>query len=199
MALFTEKPCGAKTAVGWFFLKVIWCDQCRRSITEKNMVIIVMGVSGSGKTTVGKALASELGWRFYDADDFHTPTNKQKMSAGSALTDEDRWPWLERLADKISVWVSEHSGSVLACSALKESYRELLNSKVAAHSLVYIHLTGKKELIAERLASRQAHYMPIDLLASQYEILEKCCKALSVDVSATPAEIVAEIRLKMNL
>lgn len=163
------------------------------------MVIILMGVSGSGKTTVGKTLANELGWHFYDADDFHTTTNKQKMSAGSALTDEDRWPWLERLADKISGWACQHGGSVLACSALKESYRTLLNSKVKAQRPVYIHLTGNKMLIAERLASRQAHYMPVDLLASQYEILEQCSNALSVDVSATPAEIVAEIRLKLNL
>ena len=163
------------------------------------MVIILMGVSGSGKTTVGKILASELGWHFYDADDFHTPANKQKMSAGSALTDADRWPWLERLANKISGWASEQSGTVLACSALKQSYRELLDSQVAACSTAYIHLIGEKLVIAERLASRQAHYMPLGLLASQYEILEECSNALPVDVTGTPAEIVAEIRLKMNL
>jgi gluconokinase len=163
------------------------------------MVIILMGVSGSGKTTIGRVLANELGWHFYDADDFHTPANKQKMSAGAALTDADRWPWLERLATKISRWASEHSGAVLACSALKQSYRELLDSQVAACSTVYIHLTGDKMLIAERLASRRAHYMPIELLASQYEILEQCSAALPVDVSGTPVEIVAEIRSKMNL
>ncbi len=162
------------------------------------MVIILMGVSGSGKTTIGKALADELGWHFFDADDFHSMTNKQKMSTGSALSDEDRWPWLERLADKISVWAVEPVGAVLACSALKESYRACLTSKAKAQAVVYIHLTGEKKLIAERLASRQKHYMPLDLLDSQYEILEGPSSALLVDVSGTPAEIVAEICSKMN-
>ena len=163
------------------------------------MVIILMGVAGSGKTTIGRALAEALGWQFHDADDFHSSANKQKMAAGQALTDQDRRPWLNQLAGRIGRWSELSTGSVLACSALKASYRSLLTARIDAEQVVYIHLRGPKALIARRLARRQAHYMPPELLDSQYEILEQPGDALMVDISDSPAEIVSEIRLKMNL
>ena len=163
------------------------------------MVIILMGVAGSGKTTIGRALATALGWPFYDADDFNSSANKQKMAAGQALTDHDRRPWLNQLAGRIGCWSELSTGSVLACSALKASYRSLLTGRIDAEQVVYIHLRGSKALIARRLTCRQAHYMPPELLDSQYEILEQPDDALMVDIGGTPTEIVREIRLKMNL
>jgi gluconokinase len=163
------------------------------------MVIILRGVAGSGKTTIGRALATALGWPFYDADDFHSSANKQKMAAGQALTDHDRRPWLNQLAGRIGCWSELSTGSVLACSALKASYRSLLTGRIDAEQVVYIHLRGSKALIARRLTRRQAHYMPPELLDSQYEILEQPDDALMVDIGGTPTEIVREIRLEMNL
>ena len=163
------------------------------------MVIILMGVAGSGKTTIGRALATALGWQFHDADDFHSSGNKQKMAAGQALTDQDRQPWLNQLAAMVSCWSGRATGSVLACSALKQSYRLQLTGRADADQVVYIHLSGPRALIAKRLADRQAHYMRPELLDSQYEILEQPGDALMIDISDSPAEIVSAIRLKMNL
>jgi 6-phosphogluconate dehydrogenase len=134
------------------------------------MIIIVMGVSGSGKTTVGKALASELDMPFYDADDFHPKKNIAKMKKGIPLQDLDRKSWLETLSGNLAKWEVENGG-VLACSALKEMYRVVLNSGVN-NGITWLYLYGRSELIRERLASRKGHYFKPNLLSSQLADLE---------------------------
>jgi gluconokinase len=131
------------------------------------VVIVVMGVSGSGKTTVGQALAARLGVKYAEADEFHPPANIAKMSAGQPLTDDDRWPWLQAIAE----WIGEHEdpGAVVTCSALKRPYRDLLRS---GGPVFFVHLDGTKELIAARLAQRKGHFMPPALLDSQLADLE---------------------------
>ena len=135
------------------------------------MIYIVMGVSGAGKTRVGKILAEELSLPFYDADDFHPQFNVEKMKSGKPLDDYDRKPWLEDLANKIVQWQNE-GGAVLACSALKKSYRQLLKSK-AESGVQFIYLKGRPDMIGKRLRKREGHYMPPDLLDSQFEALEE--------------------------
>ncbi|HYO53367.1 gluconokinase [Archangium sp.] len=146
------------------------------------MVVIVMGVSGSGKTAVGQRLAAALGWRFLDADDFHSPGNIAKMTAGIALTDEDRAPWLAVLRELLQKALESGEDLVLACSALKRSYRERLSVDAARQRWVYLH--APRELIAERLKARRGHYMPSALLDSQLATLEIPEEALRVDASA---------------
>ncbi|MEU5288310.1 gluconokinase [Streptomyces sp. NPDC020755] len=135
---------------------------------ENVPLVVVMGVSGSGKTTVGQSLAASLGVLFAEADDFHPPENVAKMRAGTALGDEDRRPWL----DVIAGWLREHTsdGGVITCSALKRSYRDRLVS--AAPQVFFVHLDGPAELIAERMAARRGHFMPVELLRSQLDALE---------------------------
>lgn len=129
--------------------------------------IVVMGVSGSGKSTVGAALAQRLRVPFADADDFHPPANVEKMSAGHALDDDDRYPWLETIGQ----WLAEHnSGAVMSCSALKRKYRDQLRNHCA--DVQFLHLAGTSEIIGKRQASRPGHFMPAALLASQFETLE---------------------------
>ncbi|HEX2903417.1 MAG TPA: gluconokinase [Jatrophihabitans sp.] len=150
--------------------------------------VVVMGVAGSGKTTVGMLLAHQLGVPFADADDAHSPEAKAKMAAGQPLTDEDRTPWLLRLAD----WLAEHpDGCVLACSALKRRYRDVLRSR--SHQLTFLHLVGNAAVVTERVAHRQGHYMPTSLVQSQYEALEPLQpdeRGVSVDVTQDPERIV---------
>ncbi len=134
-------------------------------------VIIVMGVSGSGKTTVGKLLAEQLGWQFKDADDFHSATNKEKMHSGLPLTDEDRQPWLETLAQNIAGWIREGENTVLACSALKKSYRDTLT--MDNQKILVVYLRADYQSIAARLAHRENHFMNKDLLKSQFATLEE--------------------------
>ncbi|UCS93878.1 NADP-dependent phosphogluconate dehydrogenase [Echinicola marina] len=154
------------------------------------MIILLMGVSGSGKTTVGKMLSEALKLPFYDADDFHPEENIQKMRAGIPLNDLDRKPWLETLSVKLSDWEKE-GGAILACSALKEAYRSIL---VQYGTLVdWFFLRGQASLIEERMESRQGHYMPTGLLASQLETLEIPRYAQSIDISQTPEKIVKDI------
>jgi len=155
-----------------------------------------MGVVGAGKTTVGRLLASELGWQFADADDFHPPLNIEKIRHGIALTDEDRLPWLERLRTEISHWIADGENVVLACSALKRSYREELALGLEVH-FVYLH--GNATLIAERLRSRHGHFADDKILASQFTDLEEPKDAITVEISRSPAQIVAEIRQKLGL
>ncbi len=145
------------------------------------MIMLVMGVSGVGKTTIGSALARELGWRFIDADRYHPSANVAKMAAGIPLADEDRWPWLETL----NRLVKKEKNAVLACSALKEAYRSRITDGLARFEIVYLH--GSFELIRARLAERPHHYMPASLLASQFATLEPPVRAISVDV-AHPAQ-----------
>ena len=152
---------------------------------------IVMGVSGSGKTTVGKALASELGWDFYDADDFHPPENISKMENRIPLTDSDRAPWLAALHRLIESCLTRNRPGVLACSALKERYRQRLIEGNDEVQLVY--LRGSYELIWSRMSVRKDHYMKPEMLKSQFEALEEPAGALTVDVSLPVYEIVQEI------
>jgi gluconokinase len=155
------------------------------------VVVIVMGVSGSGKTAVGQRLAAALGWRFRDADDFHPPGNIAKMTAGIALTDEDRAPWLAVLRELLQNTLAAGEDLVLACSALKRSYRERLSVEAARQRWVYLDVP--RELIAERLKARRGHYMPPALLDSQFAALEVPEEALRVDASADLDTVVATL------
>jgi gluconokinase len=154
------------------------------------MIIALMGVSGSGKSTVGEALASALGWRFLDADEFHPPANVAKMRAGMPLTDEDREPWLARIASELRAILARGESGVLACSALREVYRHRIAS---AGDVRFVYLAGDQATIAARLASRQHRYMPPTLLASQFATLEEPADALRIDIRLDVAEQVAAI------
>jgi gluconokinase len=160
------------------------------------MIAIMMGVTGSGKTTVGKLLADEFGWQFVDADDFHPPANVEKMRSGIPLTDEDRRPWLAQLRSQIQLWITQHRNVVLACSALKKSYREDLQ---AGPDVRFVYLKGSAELIGERLRARHGHFAGTQILAGQFADLEEPTDAVTVDISATPDQIVGEIRQKLGL
>ena len=151
-----------------------------------------MGVTGCGKTTVGKMLARDCAWDFHDADDFHPPENVAKMKRGEALTDEDRWPWLNRLNAFIVENERQGKNLVLACSALKQSYRDRLASECA--TLRFVFLDGDIDVIRARLAERHGHYMNPKLLDSQFAILERPTDALRLDAAGTPAELVQQIR-----
>jgi gluconokinase len=160
------------------------------------VIVVVMGVSGSGKTVVGQALAAELGWPFFDADDFHPEANVAKMAAGTPLTDDDRWPWLDRLAAEMAVIDKRGGNAVLACSALRQVYRERISR---AGDVRYVHLAGDHDTIAARLAARTHHYMPPSLLASQLATLEAPADAIVSDVRDTVAVQVAKIRTALNI
>lgn len=157
------------------------------------MKLIIMGVSGSGKTTIGSLLAKELNWKFYDADDFHSISNKEKMSNGIALTDEDRTGWLHTLRNLIQ---TEKDSFTLACSALKETYRDILRVN---YEVKFVYLKGSFEEIEARLNQRKNHYMPVKLLRSQFNVLEEPQGALIIDISNTPQEIIQIIREGFNL
>lgn len=137
---------------------------------EAPCALIVMGVSGSGKSTVAEALGERLGWRFEDGDSFHPAGNVEKMRAGHPLTDEDRWPWLNAIADEIARVCDKGEHVIIACSALKHSYRDVLLR--GRDDVRFVFLRGAKELIAARLAGRKGHFMPPGLLASQFDTLE---------------------------
>ena len=161
------------------------------------MIVVLMGVTGSGKTTVGKILAKELHWKFYDADEYHPPANIEKMRQGIPLTDEDRKPWLQALARLIDDARDRGENLVLACSALKHAYQEYL-----PHHLDVVHyvcLCGPPDVIKKRLAARKGHYMNPALLPSQFEILEPPDDAIKVDVTGSPEEIACEIRRRLGL
>lgn len=148
-----------------------------------------MGVAGSGKTTVGKALAEKLGWDFFDADNFHPPENIAKMAAGIPLTDSDRTPWLAALSDLLFATLKAERHPLLACSALKESYRaQLLEGKVG---IEVIYLKGNYDLLWSRLAARQGHFMKPEMLKSQFVTLEEPKDALTLDVSMPLEEMLA--------
>lgn len=154
-------------------------------------VVVLMGVCGCGKTTIGRLLSQQTGWPFYDGDDFHPPANVEKMARGEALGDADRQPWLELLAGKMDDWLAEGS-AILACSALKERYRQTLVGGRSQVRIVY--LRGSRELIRQRLAARVHRYMPPALLDSQFAALEEPADALVVEVSSTPEAAVSQVR-----
>jgi gluconokinase len=162
----------------------------------KPRFFIVMGVSGCGKTSVGKALASNLAWGFYDADDFHPPANISKMAKGIPLNDIDRAPWLAMLHDLISSNLKHNEPGVLACSGLKERYRKQLMDGNDGVQLIY--LKGSYDLIWSRMAVRKEHYMQPEMLQSQFDTLEEPVNALTIDISSPVDEILSKVLEQMK-
>jgi gluconokinase len=155
------------------------------------MVVVLMGVSGTGKTAVGTRLARALGGAFVEGDDYHPPANIEKMRSGTPLDDADRQPWLETLSREIGAWLDAGKSVVLACSALKQRYRDIL--KAGRAGVRFVHLEGDRDLIRARLAQRRGHYMPASLLDSQFAALEEPADAITVGIEGAPDEIAAEI------
>lgn len=158
------------------------------------VVIIVMGVSGSGKTTIARLLAERLGWQFAEADEFHSAANVAKMRSGTPLTDEDRWPWLASIAEFIDQVRASGKHAVVTCSALKRRYRDVLVG--ARPDVALVHLQGDYDTIASRRAASPHHYMPVSLLKSQFDALEPPGadeRPIVIDNRATPEEIVSAI------
>ncbi len=162
--------------------------------------LVVMGVSGSGKSTIADHLAARLGWRYEDGDRFHPPSNVAKMSAGQPLTDEDRWPWLQAIADEIERACKAGQRVVIACSALKRAYRDILVH--GRNDIRIVFLNGTQELIADRLAARKGHFMPPGLLASQFKTLEPPQpneRPVTVSIDASVEAIVDDIIRQLEL
>lgn len=162
------------------------------------MIVIVFGVSGAGKTTVGKLLARKLGWHFLEADDFHPAANVEKMRSGHPLTDEDRWPWLKRLREQIERSLAARENAVLACSALKRKYRDCLRVNA---DVKFVFLRGDYALIENQLRSHHGHFMNAGLLHSQFDDLEEPGpdeNAITVESGRSPQELVEEIKMKLG-
>jgi len=163
------------------------------------VVVIIFGVSGAGKTTLGRLLARKLRWAFYEADDFHSPANVERMHAGIPLTDEERWPWLESLRELIKQRLDAKEDAVLACSALKHAYRRFLRVN---DQVKFVYLRGDYALVANQVRKRKGHFMNPELLKSQFADLEEPRAAegiLTVDLGRTPRELVQEITTKLGL
>ena len=157
---------------------------------RKASIFYVMGVSGCGKSTIGKLLANEFDIPFFDGDDYHPEVNVKKMAAGNPLNDDDRQGWLERL-NALSV-KHKNKGVVIACSALKESYREILRNQITSQ-VEFVYLEGTFEEISQRLQQRENHFMPAGLLQSQFDTLEIPLDAITVSITKTPPEIISKI------
>lgn len=165
---------------------------------ETPRVLVIMGVSGSGKTTVGAMLAGKLGWEFVDGDDFHPAANVAKMHAGHPLTDEDRWPWLDSIARWIDAVRSTGGRGIVACSALRRAYRDRLGA--ARPDVALLFLQGDEKLIAARQEARHGHYMPASLVASQFATLEPPGEdegMIGISVEPPAAEVVAAIAARI--
>jgi gluconokinase len=160
------------------------------------LVIVIMGVSGAGKTTVGSLLAASLGWDFADADDYHSPENIEKMRAGIPLTDVDRAPWLKSLRARIAGWLDSGNNGVLACSALRQAYRDELRIN---ESVRFVFLKGTPDLLSARLRQRHNHYMKQSMLESQLATLEEPVDALIEPADLAPEQIVQQIRESLAL
>ena len=163
------------------------------------MIIIIFGVSGAGKTTVGKLLAREVGWGFIEADDFHPAANIEKMRSSHPLTDEERWPWLERVRQQIERSLAAGENAVLACSALKRAYRDRLR---LSDEVKFVFIRGDYALVEKQLRSRHGHFMNAALLQSQFDDLEEPQQnesVLTIQLGRTPQEIVEEIKTNLNL
>lgn len=170
-------------------------------IAPATRVLLIMGAAGSGKTTVGRLVAQELGWPFYDGDDFQPKVNVTKMSQGMALTDQDRLPWLRALHDLIAGILGGRGHGVLACSALKQSYRDILagTGGGARGGLGMVYLKGSYALLEARLKARKGHFFKSDLLSTQFEVLEEPEDAVTLDASLEPPVISAAIRRSFRL
>ncbi len=162
------------------------------------MILVLMGVSGSGKTTIGRVLAGKLGWTFVDADDYHPAANVEKMHRGIPLNDDDRRPWLDALRRRIDEARDRGENIVLACSALKHAYQDYLQQE-SPENVKYVYLSGSEELIRRRLAARKGHFMDPGLLHSQFETLEPPDHAVQIDVTPTPEVIADDIRSKLGV
>ena len=160
------------------------------------MVIIVMGPTGSGKTTVGSLLAQRLNWTFVDADDFHSAANKEKMRRGIPLTDADRMPWLAVIHQQIERWLAEKRNVALACSALKQEYRDALGTGLEVR---VVYLKGSYDLIYRRLLQRKGHFADQHILAGQFADLEEPKDGITIEISRSPEEIVDEICARLSL
>jgi gluconokinase len=160
------------------------------------MIIVLIGVTGSGKSTVGRLLARQLGWKFYEGDDLHPAANLQKMRRGLPLTDEDRKPWLKAIQNAIRAAVENRENVVIACSALKESYRNMLHVE---GEVIFVYLKANSPLIQQRLKKRTGHFMNPVLIQSQFDTLEEPNQAVQIDAGLTPAEIVQLIRHRLAI
>jgi gluconokinase len=167
------------------------------TIHERKMIIILMGVSASGKSTVGRLLARRLGWEFHDGDDLHPDANVRKMASGTPLTDDDRWPWLARIVRVMKECDAAGRNAVIACSALRKTYRDYLRRHGTAVEFVF--LRGERQVLRERIRERSDHFMPAALLDSQFDALEEPQQAVVVDVDKPPAEIVEDIVHRLSL
>lgn len=160
---------------------------------SRHRTLIIMGVSGCGKSLIGSRVAEQLGGVFEDADDFHSEANKAKMRAGTPLTDDDRWPWYATLRARIEEMRAKTPVYVLACSALKAVYRERLRGADAGEEIAFVLLNGSREVIHQRLAARKGHYMPASLLDSQLAILEITPDLTTVSLEQTPEQILSQV------
>jgi gluconokinase len=161
------------------------------------MIMILMGVTGSGKTTIGQILSRDLGWEFHDGDSFHPSSNIAKMKQGIPLNDEDRLPWLLAIQEFMKQCLERNRNVIIACSALKKAYRDIL--MVGSPGVYLVHLKGEIGLIRERMEARQGHFMNPKLVDSQFATLEEPSEGLSVDVQKTPEEIASFIRESLKI
>ncbi len=167
-------------------------------MTTTAPVLVFMGVASTGKSTVAAMLAGRLGWDFEEGDDLHPAANVEKMAAGHALDDDDRWPWLDRIAEWIDERIAAGEPGIVTCSALKRSYRDVLRRD----SVTFVHFAGDRELILERMLRREGHFMPTTLLDSQFATLEAIGddeKSIEVSIDQTPQEQAAEIASRLRL
>ena len=174
------------------------CAVCEtmQNLQIQPTVLVLMGVTGSGKTTIGHLLSEDAGWKYLDADEFHTAANVEKMRRGVPLSDADREPWLLRLRELICKCLETKQSAVLACSALRESYRKIL---LVDGRVQLVYLKGNSELIRNRIITRSGHYMNPDLLESQFQTLEEPVDCFSIDVSIPPHQIVRTIKIHFGL